>query len=342
LPRLRTIVLALLIPLLAGCKMVLLQPAGDLALQQRDVLLISTVLMLLIIVPVMALTVLFAWRYRQSNKDAEYAPDWHHSTALEVAIWAAPLVIIVALGAVTWMSTHILDPYRPLSRLAPGRPVPAGVKPLKVEVVALDWKWLFIYPDLGIATVNELAAPVDVPLEFHITSSHQMNSFFIPALAGQIYAMPGMETPLHAVVNKVGVYEGFSANYAGAGFSDMKFSFRGVDQVGFDQWVQGIRARGGVLDRTRYIQLERPSEREPVRTFAAVEQDMFHAALMQCVDRPKSCDPTTTQVKPGQPSPQTEIHRQALPAVGAVPANDKHGTTMPGMAMPGAAASKEH
>ena len=169
--RLLTVVLLLLFgPLLGGCDMIVMKPFGDIASQQADLILISTILMLLIIVPVMALTVFFAWKYRESNKDADYAPDWDHSARLEVVIWSAPLAIIIALGTITWISTHKLDPYRPLERIDAQRPIPAGTKPLVVEVVALDWKWLFIYPELGVATINELAAPVDVPISFKITS----------------------------------------------------------------------------------------------------------------------------------------------------------------------------
>ncbi|MBW8728972.1 MAG: ubiquinol oxidase subunit II, partial [Inquilinus limosus] len=157
--------------LLGGCNMVVMSPSGDIAVQQRDLIVISTILMLLIIVPVIALTLFFAWKYRQSNQDAPYDPDWHHSTQLEVVIWSAPLVIIIALGALTWISTHTLDPYRPLERIDSERAVAADVKPLTVEVVALDWKWLFLYPEQGIASVNELAAPVDVPIQFKITSA---------------------------------------------------------------------------------------------------------------------------------------------------------------------------
>lgn len=189
--------------LLSGCQTVLMSPSGDLAVQQRDIILISLVLMLLIVVPVIGLTLFFAWRYRASNQKATYKPDWDHSTVLELLIWSAPLLIIIALGALTWVSTHKLDPFRPLERISHGREIPAGVKPLEVDVVALDWKWLFIYPEQGIATVNELAAPVDRPIQFKITASTVMNSFFIPSLAGQIYAMPGMETKLHAVI-KIG------------------------------------------------------------------------------------------------------------------------------------------
>ncbi len=165
--------------------MVVMSPSGDIATQQRDLIIVSTVLMLLIIIPVIFLTLFFAWRYRRTNTAADYAPEWHHSTRLEIVIWSAPLAIIIALGAVTWISTHKLDPYRPLDRIDADRAIPADTKSLTVEVVALDWKWLFFYPDLGIATVNELAAPVDVPIDFKITASSVMNSFFIPALAGR-------------------------------------------------------------------------------------------------------------------------------------------------------------
>jgi len=269
--------------LLSGCDFVVLHPFGAVAAQQGHLIVVSTLLMLLVVVPVLALTFLFAWRYRQSNAKATYSPDWDHSTALELVIWAAPLLIIIALGAVTWINTHTLDPYRPLHRLDAARTIPAGVKPLNVEVVALDWKWLFIYPDLGIATVNELAAPVDVPINFKITASSVMNSFFIPALAGQIYAMPGMQTELSAVINQAGEYEGFSANYSGAGFSGMRFKFRGVSQDEFDHWVQTVRAGGTSLGNDDYMQLEKPSEREPVHRYSTVANGLYDAILNQCV-----------------------------------------------------------
>ena len=198
--RLRLLLLAPVMALLSACDLVVLKPAGDVAAQQGDLLMISTLLMLIIILPVMALIVFFAWKYRASNKDAEYQPEWDHSTSLELVIWAAPLLIIICLGALTWAGTHLLDPYRPIDRIKPGQAVAENVEPLQVNVVALDWKWMFIYPQYGVATVNELAAPVDRPIRFHITSSSVMNSFYIPALAGQIYAMPGMETKLHAVI----------------------------------------------------------------------------------------------------------------------------------------------
>jgi cytochrome o ubiquinol oxidase subunit 2 len=275
--------------LLAGCNTVVLNPSGDIAAQQGQLIVVSTLLMLLIIVPVIALTVLFAWRYRKNNTAAKYEPDWDHSTQLELVIWGAPLLIIIALGLLTWISTHTLDPYRPLARLDVNRAIPAEVQPLIVEVVALDWKWLFIYPEQGIATVNELATPINVPVRFKITASSVMNSFYIPALAGQIYAMPGMETKLNAVINHPGEYEGFSANYSGAGFSDMRFKYHGMAQADFDRWVQATKAGGGKLDRTAYQQLEIPSINEAVQYYGTVAPDLYHSILNRCVTSDNVC-----------------------------------------------------
>jgi cytochrome o ubiquinol oxidase subunit 2 len=275
--------------LLAGCNTVLLNPSGDVAVRQGHLIVVSTLLMLVIIVPVIALTLFFAWRYRQSNRDAVYAPDWDHSIQLELVIWGAPLLIIIALGALTWINTHQLDPYRPITRLDAQRGIAPQTPGLTVEVVALDWKWLFLYPEQGIAVVNELAAPVDVPIHFRITSSSVMNSFYVPALAGQIYAMPGMETQLHAVINRPGVYEGFSANYSGAGFSGMRFKFHGMDAAAFERWVQAVKDAGGALDRPGYLVLEQPSDRDPVRRYAGVEEGLYDAILRQCVAPGKHC-----------------------------------------------------
>ena len=274
---------------LAGCKLLLLNPPGYIAAQQGRLIEQATFLMLLICVPVIVLTLLFAWRYRASNRDATYEPDWDHSTQLELVIWAAPLMIIIALGAITWITTHTLDPYRPLDHISANKPVPAGSDPLEVEVVALDWKWLFFYPQLGIATVNELAAPVNEPLDFKITSSSVMNSFDIPALAGQIYAMPGMETQLHAVMNKAGTYEGFSANYSGAGFSHMLFKFKALDKAGFKKWVQRVRKQGTALGRSSYLALAKPSISEPVHFYRKVDPTLYHAILNRCVKPGELC-----------------------------------------------------
>jgi cytochrome o ubiquinol oxidase subunit 2 len=275
--------------LLAGCDTVVMKPHGDIAAQQSQLIVTSTLLMLVIIVPVIALTLLFAWRYRASNTEATFEPDWDHSTRLELVIWGAPLLIIIALGAITWISTHRLDPYRPLDRIDAARAVPQGTKPLVVQVVALDWKWLFLYPEQGIATVNELAAPVDRPIEFRITSSTVMNALYIPELAGMIYAMPGMETKLHAVINHAGDYEGFSANYSGAGFSDMRFRFHGLAAADFDKWVEANKTPGQALTRAGYLKLEQPSQREPVRRYASVDAGLWQAIVNRCVDGQKMC-----------------------------------------------------
>lgn len=274
---------------LSGCDWVVMKPHGDIAAQQAQLIITSTLLMLLIIVPVIALTLFFAWRYRQANTEATYTPEWDHSTKLELLIWGAPLLIIIALGAITWISTHKLDPYRPLDRIDADRPLAAGAKPLVVQVVAMDWKWLFVYPEQGIATVNELAAPVDRPIEFQLTSSSVMNAFYVPELAGMVYAMPGMQTQLHAVINRAGTYDGFSANYSGAGFSQMRFKFLGLDEAGFAKWVDGNRGAGATLDRAAYLALEQPSQREPVRRYAQVEPGLYGAVLNRCVDGAKMC-----------------------------------------------------
>ena len=285
----RVSILPLMLVLLSGCNMVVMSPSGDIATQQRDLIVISTILMLVIIIPVIAMTLYFAWHYRQSNTAAKYDPEWHHSTGLEVAIWSAPLAIIIALGAITWVSTHKLDPYRPLERLDAARPVTEEMKPITVEVVALDWKWLFFYPDYGIATVNEMAAPVDVPINFKLTASSVMNSFYVPALAGMIYTMPGMETKLHAVINRQGEYEGLSSNYSGDGFSHMRFKFHGLDQAGFDAWIARVKQNGTALNRDAYLKLEKPSAKEPVRYYATVDDGLYEAVLNMCVREGQMC-----------------------------------------------------
>jgi cytochrome o ubiquinol oxidase subunit 2 len=287
--RLRALALATLCTTLTACNTVVLNPSGDIAVQQRDLLVVSTWLMLIIILPVMVLIAVFAWRYRYSNSEARYEPDWHHSLRLELVIWSAPLLIVICLGALTWLGTHLLDPYRPLDRIRAGEEVHGTAGALEVQVVALDWKWLFIYPQYGVATVNELAVPVDRPLSLRITSSSVMNSLYIPALAGQIYAMPAMETRLHAVLNRTGDSIGFSANYSGAGFSGMRFTLHGLDAAGFDHWVATTRAAKESLTREGYLLLMKPSEKEPARRFATVDPQLYDAILGLCVQQGKMC-----------------------------------------------------
>lgn len=275
--------------LAAACKPVVLAPSGDIAAQQRDILVISVYLMLIIVVPVMALTAFFAWKYRASNRKAKYDPHWHHSTHLELVIWAAPLLIIICLGALTWVGTHLVDPYRPLDRIADGQPVPADARPLEVEVVSLDWKWLFIYPGEGIATVNELALPLDRPVLFRLTSSTVMNAFYIPAMAGMIYTMPAMQTQLNAVMNREGVYDGFSSHYSGAGFSGMRFKTHAMPEADYAAWVEEVRASPEVLDRARYLDLDQPSENVPPARFGTVDPELFRRILDMCVAEGRMC-----------------------------------------------------
>lgn len=267
--------------LLAACEGAVLNPAGDIARQQRDLIYISTGMMLLIIVPVMILTVIFAWRYRKGG-GGTYDPEFDHSTALELAIWSAPLLIIIALGALTWSSTHLLDPFRPL-------PARQGERPLVVQVVSLDWKWLFIYPEENIATVNELVLPANRQVRFDITSTNMMNTFYVPTLAGMIYAMPGMKSQLHAVLDRTVESHGFSANYSGAGFSHMRFRFEGVDEAGFGRWVEQVRGSGNALELAAYRNLLQPSERDPVMHFGSVDGDLFRRTVERCIEPGTPC-----------------------------------------------------
>jgi cytochrome o ubiquinol oxidase subunit 2 len=280
----RGLLLTPLLAALAGCNTVVMNPSGDIAKQEAHLIIVSVVLMLLIIVPVMFLIIWFAIKYRASNTEAAYEPDWDHSTKLELVIWGAPLLIVIVLGLVTWIYTHKLDPYRPLDRLAEGRPIPASAKPLVVQAVAMDWKWLFIYPEQGIATVNELVVPVDQPLRFKVSATSVMNAFYVPELAGMVYGMPGMEITLNAVQNRPVQSFGISSNYSGAGYSDMKFAYRGVAQGDFDAWVASVKAAGGgKLDKANYLTLEKPSIKDPVRRYAAVDDDLYYRILNRCI-----------------------------------------------------------
>ncbi|MEO0976928.1 MAG: ubiquinol oxidase subunit II [Pseudomonadota bacterium] len=278
-----------LAPLLGGCNFVVMDPSGDVATQQADLIIYSTVLMLIVVLPVMALTVFFAIKYRSSNKDAEYDPDWHHSTSLEIVIWSVPMAIIMCLAGLTWVATHRLEPYNPLRRISAEIPIDRSVEPLVIRAVAMDWKWLFIYPEQGIAAVNEVAAPLNRPIKFEITSSTVMNSLYIPALAGQIYAMAGMQTELNAVINEEGSYKGFSANYSGAGFSQMHFRFHGMNDDGFDAWVAKVGTAADPLDRATFLKLDEPSIAHPVTYYGSVGEDLWDAIINLCVDSNDLC-----------------------------------------------------
>jgi cytochrome o ubiquinol oxidase subunit 2 len=308
-----------LLALLAGCNDVVMNPAGEVARQQRDIVLVSTGLMLLIIIPVMVLTVVFAWRYREGNRDAVYDPEFDHSTTLELVIWSAPLLIIIILGALTWSSTHVLDPFRRVDpkalALAGVDPARVAGPPLHVQVVGLDWKWLFIYPELGIATVNDLALPVNREVRLDLTSTNMMPTFYAPTLAGMIYAMPGMQSTLHAVLNRPVESEGFAANYTGAGFSDMRFKLHGLPPADFDRWVGQVKAGGGALATPEYMVLVKPSEKVPPMHFAAVQPDLFQRILERCVEPGKPC--------------MSQMIRRDQAAGGGNPNNPQAGAGMP-------------
>lgn len=276
--------------LLSGCNLVVMSPSGDVATQQSELIVYATVLMLIVIIPVILLTLFFAWHYRASNSSSRYEPDWDHSISLEIVIWAVPLAIIIMLAGLTWVATHRLNPYDDLRRISPNQAVDPDVEPMTVYVAAMDWKWLFFYPEQGIATVNEAAVVVDRPIEWKLTSTTVMNAFYVPAMSGMIYAMSGMETELNAVMNKAGVYDGFSANYSGAGFSYMRFDLHAFDQVGFDTWVASVREGSkGPLTRTAAQQLDQPSVDHPVTYFGTVEKGLWDRILNMCIHEGDLC-----------------------------------------------------
>ncbi|WP_242673569.1 ubiquinol oxidase subunit II [Aquitalea sp. USM4] len=275
--------------LLTGCQGGILDPKGQVAADEKSLIITATVLMLLVVIPVIVMTFLFAWKYRASNKDAIYTPKWSHSNKIEAVVWIIPIIIVSCLAVVTWNTTHKLDPYRPLD---------SDKKPINVQVVAMNWKWLFIYPDLNIATVNQLAFPKNVPVNFRITSDAAMNSFFIPQLGGQIYAMAGMETKLHLIANEAGTYKGMSANYSGAGFSGMKFNAIATETPEqFDAWVQKVRAAGKSLNADAYLALAKPSENNPVAFYNMPEPRLFDAVLHKYMAGRQSLAATDDELK---------------------------------------------
>jgi cytochrome o ubiquinol oxidase subunit II len=283
------VLILLVLPACSRERLVVLFPTGDIAVQQRDLIALATLLMLTVVIPVIVMTIVFARKYSAKRGGHDYDPRFDHSTGLELAIWSIPLLIITVLGAVTWTSTHLLDPFRPLDRISQGKPLAPGAKHFEVQVVAMDWKWLFIYPEQGIATVNELALPIDVPVRFSMTSTSQFNTFYAPTMAGMIYVMPAMNAKLHAVLNEPVESFGYSGNYTGRGYSDMRFSLHGLERAKFDEWVAGVKSRGGMMQAANYIQLEKPSEKVPVMRFGAVQPGLYDLILNRCVEPGKPC-----------------------------------------------------
>jgi cytochrome o ubiquinol oxidase subunit 2 len=275
-----TIVFAALFALLQKYPFQVFDPKGLIAVEERGLIIRAVLLMLIVVIPVFILAFSIAWRYRAGNTKAVYTPDWEHSPMEELIWWAIPLEIILVLGALTWSSTHQLDPSKPLAV--------AGT-PLVVEVVALDWKWLFIYPSLGIASVNQLDFPANRPITFEITADAPMNSFWIPQLGGQIYAMTGMVTELHLVADNVGTYQGSSANYSGDDFADMRFNANALSENDFNSWVARVKQSNQLLDAARYAQLASPGTTTP-QVYASVPDTLYNSIVMQFMRQPSVND----------------------------------------------------
>jgi cytochrome o ubiquinol oxidase subunit 2 len=252
---------------LEGCSNVtVLDPKGQIGAEEKSLIVTAAVLMLIVIVPVIIMAITFAWRYRASNTRARYSPDWSHSRVIEISVWIVPIIIVSILGYLGWTKSHSLDPFKPITSKA---------KPVTIQVVSLDWKWLFIYPDEHVAAVNEVAFPVNTPVDFFVTSDTVMNSLFIPQLGSQIYSMAGMQTQLHLIANRIGTYRGLSANFSGQGFSGMTFTAIASSQAGYSDWLRKARQSARRLDAGSYASLARASENNPVQFFSSVEQNLF-------------------------------------------------------------------
>jgi cytochrome o ubiquinol oxidase subunit 2 len=255
---------------LGGCSEGVLDPKGPVAAAERLILFNSLGIMLAIVIPTILATLGTAFWFRSSNRRARYMPDFAYSGRLEMLVWSIQIMTVLLVGGVAWVGSHDLDPPKPIA---------SAVKPVRVQVVSLDWKWLFIYPDQGIATVNRLTVPVGTPISFELTSSGVMNSFFVPQLGGQIYTMAGMVTRIHLQADHTGTYRGMSANYSGAGFSDMYFNVDAVPAETFAQWVAATRTTGPVLDAQTYADLAKPSQAVAPFTYRAVAPKLFNGIL---------------------------------------------------------------
>ncbi|CDR35241.1 ubiquinol oxidase subunit II [Criblamydia sequanensis] len=249
----------------------LLNPKGLIAEKQSHLMLISTLLMLIVVIPVFLLTLYISIKYRAGNKKASYTPEWDHSYLAESVWWGFPCVIIAILSFIAWKSSHELDPYKPLE---------SDKKPLTIQVVALQWKWLFLYPEQKIASLNFIQFPKDTPINFEITSDAPMNSFWIPELGGQIYAMPGMKTKLHLIADTVGEFRGSSANLSGEGFSSMVFIAKASTEEDFESWLKNIDS-SQTLDVSEYNELAKPSVITPKSFYKLNNDNLFNWIVMK-------------------------------------------------------------
>jgi len=249
-----------------------LEPKGMIGEKERDLIITSSLLMLIVVIPVFILTWVFAWIYREGNQKAKHHPDWEHNYIAEYCWWGVPVVIIAVLAVLTWKSSHELNPFKPIA---------SSKKPLVIQAVALQWKWLFIYPEQGIATVNYVQFPEKTPLNFEITADAPMNSFWIPQLGGQIYAMPAMRSKLHLIANEPGSFRGCSANISGTGFAGMIFTAVSSSEEDFDQWVLKVKESPKNLTTSEYQLLVAPSEYDPAAYFGVAEPGLFDQILMK-------------------------------------------------------------
>jgi cytochrome o ubiquinol oxidase subunit 2 len=256
---------------LGGCSEGILDPKGPVAVAERQILFNSLGIMLAIVIPTILATLIIAFWFRSSNTRARYLPDFSYSGRLEILVWSIPAMTVLLVGGVAWLGAHDLDPRRPIS---------STVKPVSVQVVSLDWKWLFIYPAEGVASVNRLVVPVGTPISFQLTSSGVMNSFFVPQLGGQIYTMSGMTTHLQLQADHSGSYPGLSAQFSGDGFADMRFTVDAVPPGQFKQWVSATRNEGPVLDPQTYSDLAKPSEAVPPLTYREVAPNLFNGVIL--------------------------------------------------------------
>ncbi len=257
---------------LTACQPAVLDPQGPVGLAEKTILIDSLAIMLAIVIPTIMATFGFAWWFRASNTRATYLPDWEFSGRIELIVWAIPLLVITLLGGVAWIGSHQLDPARPLASQTP---------PLELQGVSLDWKWLFIYPGQGIASVNELVVPVGVPLQFSLTSASVMNAFFIPQLGSMIYTMNGMTTRLNLRADAPGTFRGLSSHYSGDGFSDMHFKVTALPPEQFADWIAATRTAGAILDGESYNALAKQSMKTIPFTYRAVEPHLFHQIVTQ-------------------------------------------------------------
>jgi cytochrome o ubiquinol oxidase subunit 2 len=267
--------LALTAMYISTLNVAVLEPKGMIGEKERDLIITSSLLMLIVVIPVFALTLIFAWIYRESNTKAKHHPDWEHNYIAEYCWWGVPVFIIAILAVITWKSSHELNPFKPIVN---------GKKPLTIQAVALEWKWLFIYPEQGIAAINFVQFPEKTPINFEITSDAPMNSFWIPQLGGQIYAMPAMRSKLHLIANEPGSFRGCSANISGTGFAGMKFTAKSSSEEEFNQWVQSVKQSQKSLNLEEYQHLLRPSEYAPIAYYVLTQQDLFDQIIMKYME----------------------------------------------------------